>query len=226
LEIVAVDGEPLSAEAQRMLEHLRSRAASLGTPGIRDRVRAAARELESAIAAVSEAQSRLRPIANKWTVVDHIAQTQIRGAEELRHLLAGRRPPGPPVYEALRTGAAQWAPWSELVEGLRSANEELNALLASAPESEPAPDAPGVRTVLVVNRSLPGGGTAPQIFITDLDWREYALLQRLHLLDHRTQIKNLRAALEVREHTAPPLCDRILFFKETTSLCAFGLRCC
>jgi hypothetical protein len=51
-----------------------------------------------------------------------------------------------------------------------------------------------VRTVLVVNRTLPGGGIAPQIFITDVDWREYALLQRLHMLDHRTQIRNLRAA--------------------------------
>jgi hypothetical protein len=196
--ITTLDDEPLSPEAQRMLEHLRSRAASLGVSGIRDRVRAAARELESAIAPVSEAEARLRPIAGKWTiaeVVDHIAQTQIRGAEELRHLLAGRRPPGPPVYEALRSGAAQWARWSELVEGLRSANEELIALLASAPESEPAPDAPGVRTILVVNRSLPGGEITPQIFITDLDWREYALLQRLHLLDHRTQIKNLRGAL-------------------------------
>lgn len=196
-KITTIDNEPLSPEAQRMLEHLRSRAASLGVAGIRERVRAAARELESVIAPVSEAEARLRPIANKWTVaevVDHIAQTQIRGAEELRHLLAGRRPPGPPVYEALRTGAAQWAPWTELVEGLHSANDELIALLASAPESEPAPDGPGVRTVLVVNRSLAGGGVAPQIFITDLDWREYALLQRLHLLDHRTQIKNLRAA--------------------------------
>jgi hypothetical protein len=84
------------------------------------------------------------------------------------------------------------------VEGLHSANEELIALLDSAPDSEPAPGAPGVRTVLVVNRSLPGGGIAPQIFITDVDWKEYALLQRLHLLDHRNQIKNLRAALEAR----------------------------
>jgi len=198
-KITTVGNEPLSPEAERMLEHLRSRAAALGTSGIRERVRTAARELESVIDPVSEAQSRLRPIANKWTiaeVVDHIAQTQIRGAEELRHLLAGRRPPGPPVYEALRTGAPQWAPWCELVEGLHSANEELIALLGSAPDSEPAPGAPGVRTVLVVNRSLPGGGIAPQIFITDVDWREYALLQRLHLLDHRNQIKNLRAALQ------------------------------
>jgi hypothetical protein len=197
-KITTLDNEPLSPEAVRMLEHLRSRSASLGLAGIRERIRAASRELESVIAGVSEAEARLRPVANKWTiaeVVDHIAQTQIRGAEELRHLLAGRRPPGPPVYEALRSGAAQWAPWPELVEGLRSANEELIALLASAPESEPAPEAPGVRTVLVVNRSLVDGRIAPQIFITDLNWREYALLQRLHLLDHRTQIKNLVAAL-------------------------------
>jgi len=196
--ISTLNNEPLSLEAERMLEHLRSRAASLGVVGIRERVRAAAREIESAIAPVSEAEARLRPIAGKWTiaeVVDHIAQTQIRGAEELRHLLAGRRPPGPPVYEALRSGAAQWAPWSELIEGLRSANEELIALLASALESEPAADAPGVRTILVVNGALPDGRITPQIFITDVNWREYALLQRLHLLDHRTQIKSLRAVL-------------------------------
>jgi hypothetical protein len=196
--ITDIDNQPLSQEAERMLEYLRSRVESMGTAGIRERIRAAARELETAVAAVSEAEARLRPIEDKWTiaeVVDHIAQTQIRAAEELRHLLAGRRPPGPPVYEALRSGAAQWAPWTELVDGLKSANEELNALLASAPESAPAPDAAAVRTVLVVNRALADGRTAPQIFITDLDWREYALLQRLHLLDHRTQIKNLRAAL-------------------------------
>ena len=181
-----------------MLEYVRSRAASLGTAGIRERVGAAASELESAVAGVSEADARLRPIEGKWTiaeVVDHIAQTQIRAAEELRHLLAGRRPPGPPVYESLRTGAPQWAPWPELVDGLKSANEELNALLGSAPESELAPDTPAVRTVLVVSRSLDDGRITPQIFIADLNWREYTLLQRLHLLDHRTQIKSLRAAL-------------------------------
>jgi hypothetical protein len=174
----------------------------LGAAGIRERVRSAARELESAVAVVSESEARLRPIPDKWTIaeiVDHIAQTQIRAAEELRHLLAGRRPPGPPVYEALRSGAPAWAPWPELVDGLRSANEELVALLASAPEPEPAPDAPKVRTILVVSRALPEGPTAAQTFVADLGWREYALLQRLHLLDHRNQVRNLRAALAAGE---------------------------
>jgi hypothetical protein len=181
-----------------MLDYLRSRATSLDAAGIRERIRAAAHELEAAVAPVTEAQARLRPIANKWTiaeVVDHIAQTQVRGAEELRHLLAGRRPPAPPVYEALRSGAAAWAPWRELVDGLHEANNELLSVLAAAPD-ERRDGAPTVRTILVVTRSLPDGGTGPQIFVDELGWKEYAILQRLHLLDHRTQIKKLRAALE------------------------------
>ena len=194
----AIDGAPLAPEALRMLDYLRSRAVSLDAAGIRERIRAAAHELESAVAPVSEAQARLRPIANKWTiaeVVDHIAQTQVRGAEELRHLVAGRRPPAPPVYEALRSGAAAWAPWQELVDGLHAANNELLSVLATASD-ERRDGAPTVRTILVVTRSLPDGGTGPQIFVEELGWKEYAILQRLHLLDHRTQIKKLRAALE------------------------------
>jgi hypothetical protein len=195
--MTAMDGAPLAPEALRMLDYLRSRAASLDTAGIRERIRAAAHELESAVAAVSETEARCRPLTNKWTiaqVVDHIAQTQIRAAEELRHLLAGRRPPGPPVYEALRSGAAEWAPWPELIDGLHTANNELVAVLSAAPDQKPD-GAPTVRTILVVTRTLPDGGTGPQIFVDELGWKEYAILQRLHMLDHRTQIKKLRAAL-------------------------------
>lgn len=209
LALTAVDGEPLAAESVRMLEYLRSRSAALSTSEIRSRIRAAADELESAVAPVDAAQARLRPFPGKWNiaeVVDHIAQTQVRAAEELRHLLLGRRPPGPPVYEALRTGAPEWAPWPELVEGLHSANNDMVALLASAPsEAGPIPgnpgssaaaEAPTVRTILVANRTLADGRITPQIFVTELGWREYALVQRLHLLNHRTQVKKLRAALK------------------------------
>jgi hypothetical protein len=202
--LTGIDGQPLAPEAIRMLDYLRTRRAELDVAGIRERVRSAAQELEKVVDGVPEADIRVRPVDGKWNiaeVVDHIAQTQIRSAEELRHLFAGRRPPGPPVYEALRTGAAAWAPWQELVDGLRSANHELVELLASAPGAAEPPDqatAPKVRTILVVTRTLPDGGTGPQIFPVDLGWREYALLQRLHLLDHRTQVKKLREALASR----------------------------
>jgi DinB family protein len=185
--IQTVDGEPLSAESAQLLEYLHSRAASLGPAGIRDRVRAAAHEFESAAASVTEAEARRRTIPGKWTIaeiVDHMAQTQIRSAEELRHLLAGKRPPSPPVYEGLRSGAPDWVPWSELLDGLRAANTELVSLLAGAADA-PEPKAATVPAVLVMG---------PQKFVAELGWREYALACRLHLIDHRTQIKKLREA--------------------------------
>lgn len=188
--------EPIRPEQIRMLEYLRSRAAALGPAEIRARFHAAADELAAVLAGVTEAEARQHPLDGEWSiaqVVDHLAQTTIRSVDELRHLLAGRRPPGPPVYEALTSGAAARAPWRELLEGLRDANAELEAVLA--PAIERAEPGPTVRAILVAAR--PGGDdrAAPEIFAAELGWKEYALVQRLHALDHRTQIKKLRAAL-------------------------------
>ena len=170
--------------------------ASWGLQEFASRVRAAAQELENAVAAAPEGKVRERPFAGKWNiaeVVDHIAQTQIRAAEELRHLMAGRRPPGPPVYEGLRSAAPAWATWRDLVEGLRSANRELVAQLDPPPADKA--DEPTARTVLVVSRTLPDGRVAPQIFVAELGWKEYALVQRVHLIEYRNQIKKLCGAL-------------------------------
>lgn len=195
-----VDGLPLAPESVRMLDYLKIRATEMTTAGIRERIRAAAQELETAVARVSPSEARQRPIdgTGKWNiaeVVDHISQTQIRGTEELRHLLAGRRPPLPPVYEALRSGAGTWAPWELLVEELHTANQAMIDLLESAPEQAPLPSAPTVKTVMVTLRALADGATGPQIYFVELQWKEYALLQRLHLLDHRIQVKKLHAVL-------------------------------
>jgi hypothetical protein len=123
--ITAIDESPLCPESLRMLDYLKTRAAELSAGAICDRVRAAATELEKVVAGVGVTEARLRPIPGKWNiaeVVDHISQTQIRGTEELRHLMAGRRPPLPPVYEALRSGAGEWAAWNLLVEELGTAD--------------------------------------------------------------------------------------------------------
>ena len=160
-----VDGLPLAPESVRMLEYLQIRAAEMTTAGIRERIRAAAQELENAVAQVSASEARQRPIEGKWNiaeVVDHISQTQIRGTEELRHLLAGRRPPLPPVYEALRSGAGTWAPWELLREELHAANQAMIDLLESAPEQAPESGAPTVKTVMVTLRALADGTTGPQ----------------------------------------------------------------
>ena len=188
----------VSPERARMVAYLRGRAASLAGDAILARVRAAASELDAALAGVTAQQARWQPPDGGWTiaqVVDHVAQTTIRVADELRHLLAGRRPPAPPVYEGLLSGAAAWVAWEELLDNLGSANREFEAVLASAPRSATAPSTTArARTILVVNRARAGGEVAPELFVEELDWREYALVQRLHVLDHRSQIRALRAA--------------------------------
>jgi hypothetical protein len=206
---VAVDGRPLTAESARMMDYLHTRARELSATEICERLRAAAGELERVVGSANEAVVRHRPFAGKWhmaDVVDHISQTQIRGAEELRHLLAGRRPPGPPVYEALKSGASEWAPWQTLVAGLHDANVEMIAILESAardedrldkgktPGTQTTMDAPTVCTLMVANTKLADDQLAAQLWFAELSWKEYALLQRLHLLDHRTQMKQLMAA--------------------------------
>lgn len=196
--VTTAGGEPLWEESTRILDYLRSRAAALHAPAICSRLRSAARELESTVAAVRESDSRLRPFPGKWTiaeVVDHLAQSQIRAADELRHLLAGRLPPAPPVYDALRSGASEWAPWAELVNGLRSADAELIAVLAAGPGEFSGADAPRARTVLVASRTGEDSRKVSQTFLANLGWKEYALVQRFHMLDHCTQIKNLQKAI-------------------------------
>jgi hypothetical protein len=190
----------LSAERARALEYLTVRAEGMSPREIRARVRAAVADFDAALEGVDERAARAPAPAGEWNiaqVVDHVAQTTIRVAEELRHLLEGRRPPGPPVYDALTSGAAHWAPWPELQEGLRSANAELDALLGRAVEREPS-TATTARTILVFNRARPDGAVEPETFEAELRWKGYAMVQRLHLLDHRTQVRALRTTGERR----------------------------
>ena len=137
----------------------RRRARRAAAPGARPVGRGRARGGAGGPRRARTRGPRSRP--GEWTVaqvVDHVAQSTVRAAEELRHLRAGRRPPGPPVYEALLSGAAHRVPWTELVEGLREASAALDATLAG-PE-RPGPGDPGAVTapaVLVV--SAPEAGS-------------------------------------------------------------------
>jgi hypothetical protein len=190
----------LSPERQRAMEYLTVRAEAMPGTQVLARFQAAAGEFEAAIDGLDEATARAVMAEGEWTiaqVVDHLAQTTIRNADELRHLLEGRRPPPPPVYEALTSGAAHRVPWEDLTAELAAANAEFAALLGRAVESE-VPPAVTVRTVLVINRTLPNGRVEPEMFDAELGWKGYALTARLHLLDHRTQVRALRNRGETR----------------------------
>jgi hypothetical protein len=180
----------MSPERAKAQEYLTTRAQAMTAQQIRARMRAAVVELDAALDGVAEEDARALVVPGEWTiaqVVDHLAQGTIRVADELRCLLEGRRPPAVPVYEGIVSGAAHRVPFAELLDGMRAANAEVDALLGRAIESEP-PSGATARTVLVFNRS---DGT-PEYFDMELGWKGYAMTQRLHLLDHRSQIRKLR----------------------------------
>ena len=58
-----------------------------------------------------------------------------------RRLLRLSGPAAVPVYEGVVSGAAHRVPFAELVEGMRAANDEVDALLGRAIDADP----PGVR---------------------------------------------------------------------------------
>jgi hypothetical protein len=185
----------ISPERQKAIDYLTVRAEALPAEQVIARFRAAVAEFEAAVGGFDEDDARTVVFPGEWTaaqIVDHLAQTTIRSADELRHLLDGRRPPAPPVYEALVSGAAHRVPWEELKAELAEANGEFARLLARAARQEPKAGVT-VRTILVINRTLPDGTVEPEHFDAELGWKGYAMTARLHLLDHRTQVRKLHA---------------------------------
>jgi hypothetical protein len=184
-----------SPERQKAIDYLTVRAEALPAEQVIARFRAAVAEFDAAVGGFEEDDARTVVAPGEWTaaqIVDHLAQTTIRNADELRHLLDGRRPPAPPVYEALVSGAAHRLPWEELKAELAEANAEFARLLAHAARQEPKAGVT-VRTILVINRTLPDGTVEPEHFDAELGWKGYAMTARLHLLDHRTQVRKLHA---------------------------------
>jgi len=186
----------LSPERQKAMEYLTVRADAMPGEQVVARFRAAVGEFDAAIGGFDEDDARIIMMPGEWTaaqIVDHLAQTTARNADELRHLLDGRRPPAPPVYEALVSGAAHRVPWEELKVELAEANAELGRLLGRAAREEPKAGLT-IRTILVINRTAADGAVEPECFDAELGWKGYALAARLHLLDHRTQVKKLLRA--------------------------------
>jgi hypothetical protein len=202
-----MDPSLVSLERQRMIHYLTVHVTRMTPPQLLVSIRAAVEKFEAALGEVEADAARAPWRDGEWNiaqVVDHVAQTQLRAAEELRHLLAGRRPPGPPVYDALVSGAARRASWSELIDGLFGANAEFERVLADASE-HPGVDSQTARSIPVVNRTLADGRIEPEIFEAELDWKGYAMVQRLHLLDHRTQVRRILRIFGDSAHVSTPV---------------------
>jgi len=162
---------------------------------IHERVAAAFSALDAALTGVSAAEASRQPLAGEWSVqevVDHLLETHRPGIDELRCLLAGQRPSGEPIPAALQSKAPRLRPWPWLLAELRHVHSTILDLLATASADTPL----DVRApiVMVVNVGGPDGEVVPLHWVEDLDWKAYAIVWRLHAIDHLKQIKKVLAA--------------------------------
>ena len=181
----------LRPEQVKAKEYLHAKGTRLAAPQIHERVAAGFAALETFLDGVTEAEARVRAIPGEWTiqeVVDHLVETHRPSLEELRDLLAGRRPPGEPIPAGLQSRDPLARPWPLLVTELKRLQAEVGATIGAAPDRLTDARAP---LVMVINVKEPDGRETPLHWIEELDWKAYAIIFRLHVLDHLGQARKV-----------------------------------
>ncbi len=180
-------------------EYLHHKGTLLAPKVIRDRVSAAFRATEEFLGGVVEADARRRPAPGEWSVqevVDHLVETHRPSIEELRCLLRGKRPADGPIPVSLTSNGPLDRPWGELVGELKRLHSEIQAILAKVPDGFTSDArAPAVLVINVKNRD---GSESPLHWVEELDWKAYAVIFRLHEVDHLNQAKRALAVVRLK----------------------------
>jgi hypothetical protein len=183
-------------EQEKVLDYLSRRGTLLAPREICERVRGAFVATAEFLDGISAADARQRPAPGKWCVqeiVDHLVETHRPSVEELRCLLRGERPAHGPIPAGLQSRAPLERPWSELVGELKRLHTAVLGILAGVPEGFTTEARAPV--VMVVPTKNPDGSEHSLHWVEELDWKAYAIIFRLHELDHLKQAQRaLRAA--------------------------------
>lgn len=183
---------PEQVKAKEYLEQQGSRRSAVQ---IQERVAAAFAALEALLDGVSEKEARTGGLPHEWTiheVADHVVETHRPSITELRELLAGRRPSDGPIPAALQSRDPMSRPWPDLLNDLKRVQAEAVEVLAAAPDRPTDARAP---VVMVINVTEPDGREQPLHWIEELDWKAYAIIFRLHVLDHLNQARKVLKAI-------------------------------
>ncbi len=185
------------AEAKaKAREYFRTRGSLAPAASIRERIADAFGTLEAFLESISPAIAARAGVPGEWTIqeiVDHLVETHRPGLDELWCLLAGRRPPGEPIPASLQSKSPLHRPWPWLRAELDRIHGEILRTLDAAP-ADYATDA-RAPIVMVVNVADENGQVVPVHWVEDLDWKAYAIVWRLHVIDHLKQARKVHAAL-------------------------------
>ena len=191
-----VAAETQTALRARVREYLRDNGTLAPTAAIRRRVATAFENLEKFLLAADAARAARRAWPAEWSlheIADHVVQTHRPSRDELRDLLAGRRPAGPPIPASLQSKDPLARPWPALLEDLARVHADIVADLAAAPDDFPTSVRASV--VVVMNAEATDGTTVPLSWEDEIDWKAYAVFLRLHAIDHLNQARKVLAAL-------------------------------
>lgn len=182
----------LRPEQTKAKEYLDQQGSRRSATQIRERVAAAFTAIEEFLDGVSESEARTPGlVAGEWTIqeiVDHLVETHQPSIVELRELLAGRSPVDGPIPASLQSPDPFFRRWSDLRDALKRVQAEAVEVLAAAPDSPT--DARGA-VIMVINAKRADGSEEALHWIEELDGKAYAIVFRLHVLDHLNQAKKV-----------------------------------
>ena len=183
-------------EQVKAREYLDDKGTRLTAAKVHERVAAGFAALEGFLDGVTEAEVCVRALPGEWSiqeVTDHLVETHRPSLEELHDLLAGRRPPGEPIPAGLQSRDPLARPWPGLLGELKRLQAEVVGALGAAPDRLTSARAP---VVMVINVKEADGSETPLHWIEELDWKAYAIVFRLHVLDHLNQAKKVLKAIQ------------------------------
>ncbi len=187
---------PAQAAARaKACDYLRAKGTETAPAVVVNRVCGALAALETCLEAVPAERAAPRTLDGEWSVheiADHLLETHRPLLDELHCLLAGRRPPGEPIPAGLQSKAALLRPWPWLLRDVKQLHQDMVATLSAVPASFTTDARAPV--VMVINVPGPDDRPVPYEWIEDLDWKAYAIVLRLHAVDHLNQAKKVLAA--------------------------------
>ena len=193
---MSITADTEAALRARVRDYLRDNGTHASTAVIRRRVATAFDNLEKCLRAVDAGRAARRAWPAQWSlhdIADHLVETHRPSRDELRDLLAGRRPAGPPIPASLLSPDPLARPWPVLLDDLARVHAEIVADLDAAPDDWPTDVR--ARVVVVMNAEATDGAIVALTWEDEIDWKAYAVFLRLHAIDHLNQARKVLAAL-------------------------------
>ena len=181
----------LLQEQMRALAYARKRGTDAPVHDIIARVSGTFSEFESLSDSVQPDVAREHRSVSGWSiqeVVDHLAESDRQGAEQLAALVAGHDV-AEPIPASLQSTDPLALPWAILRQQFRTVHENILDILNHATDATPQGAKAAVQ--MVVKCAMPDGRLEPVSWVERFDWKAFAILIHAHNREHIAQVHRI-----------------------------------